>query len=83
MDYELIGKIISELQQSDDFNNYCNFFPTLEMAPDLRSYQKQDSDLESVEHEWINQSGGGDWGVSGTMAYNIGGEVYLMFNYNE
>lgn len=83
MDYELIGRIVADLQQSDDFDNYCNFFPRFEHAPDLQFFQKQSSDLPSVETEWIHQGGGGDWGISGTMAYPIGGEVYLIFNYNE
>ncbi len=82
LNHELVGCMIAEIALFDDQFGHTSF-PRFELAPDVTKFSKQRSDINCAEYEWVYQAGDGDYGCHGTMAFHIGGDVYMMFDFSE
>ena len=69
--FAFIGNVICQISGDTEVNTFQ--FPKVENwdSSNLKGFTKQESSLDGVDFEWINQSGDGDWGYQGTLAIEI------------
>ena len=58
-------------------------FPKIVNNPDLSDFQKQGSNLESADFEWVKQMGDDDYGFHGETVYQLTGDSYLIMEWHE
>ena len=78
MDLDIINKIKEYLD--DCYLEY----PRIESSIDLTKFQRQESDMEEFEYEYINQDSGGITGdlFGGYIAFPIDKDRYLIIGYS-
>lgn len=77
-----LSKLFNEIQ--NDQEEVFATFPKLlhKNDVDLNGFNKQKSDYEGVEFEYVNQSGCADYGFHGVMAIPFD-DYFIIFTYSE